>query len=96
MPQIRTLGRLADMQNQYLDEHPRADQHKAWRTVLEKSEHLALGTMVTVKAANRQIKIDVDTEHITSMVEPDGCYALNSDLPAEAADKDVIHSRYKY
>ncbi|MBI9087384.1 MAG: IS1634 family transposase [Desulfobacterales bacterium] len=92
---LAALQRLADAQNRYLAEHPRADQHRAWRTVLEKAERLALGTMVTVKADQRHIEVEVDTEYIAYIAELDGCYVLKSDLPADTADKKAIHDRYK-
>jgi len=92
---LACLQRLADAQNRYLAEHPRADQHKAWLKVMEKSERLALGSLVRITAVERHIEVEVDTEYIAYLAELDGCYALKSDLPAHAADRNVIHDRYK-
>jgi hypothetical protein len=37
----------------------------------------------------------VDTAYIAQLAELDGCYVIKSDLPAEVADKQAIHERYK-
>jgi len=92
---LAALKALADQQNRYLAEHPRADQYKAWQKVSEKQSRLCLGSFVTVTAENRQIKVEVDEEYLAEMAELDGCYALKTDVPVEAADKEVIHERYK-
>ena len=92
---LAMLQALADERNRYLSEHPRADQYKAWKKVIEKAERLALGSMVTVTAADRRIKVEVDTEYIAELAELDGCYVIKSDLSADVADKQVVHDRYK-
>jgi hypothetical protein len=92
---LSALKALADEQSRYLAEHPRADRHTAWKKVLEKGERLGLGSMVTVTAAARGIEVHVDTEYIAEIAELDGCYAIKSDLPVEAASKEIIHARYK-
>ena len=92
---LDTLQVLADEQNRYLTEHMRADQHKAWQKVIEKADRLGMGDLVTVTASDRRVSVNVDTEYISELKELDGCYVLKSDLPAEAADKHLIHTRYK-
>jgi len=92
---LAALKDLADRQNQYLAEHPRADQHKAWQKVSEKESRLGLGAFVTVTAEGREIKVEVNEEYLAEIAELDGCYALKTDLPVEAADKETIHERYK-
>jgi hypothetical protein len=92
---LSALKALADEQNRYLAEHPRADRHTAWKKVLEKGERMGLDSMVTVTAAARRIEVHVDTEYIAEIAELDGCYAIKSDLPVEAASKEIIHDRYK-
>jgi len=92
---LAVLQSLADRRNQYLAAHPRADQHKAWRLVIEKCSKLGLESLVAVTAENRRIKIEVDEEYLAEIAELDGCYALKTDLPAEAASAETIHDRYK-
>ena len=92
---LAALQALADEQNRYLAEHVRADQHVAWKKVIEKAGRLNLGSLVTVTCVDRCIRIELDTEYLAQLAELDGCYALKSDLPAAAADKQAIHDRYK-
>jgi len=86
---------LANGQNQYLAEHKRADEYKAWQKVMEKTSRLGLSSLVTVTASDRVIKVDVDEEYLSETAELDGCYALKTDVSHEAADKEAIHARYK-
>lgn len=91
---LSALQRLADEQNRYLAEHPRADRHTAWKKVIEKEERLGLSSFVSVTAAGRRVTIDVDTDYIAEMAELDGCYVIKSNLP-HAVEKEIIHDRYK-
>jgi hypothetical protein len=92
---LAALQALAAEQNLYLAEHPRADEYKAWKKVSDKDSKLRLSSIVTVTASDRQINVDVDTEYMAYLAELDGCYVIKSDLPDEAADKELIHGRYK-
>ena len=92
---LTALQTLVDQQNQYLAAHPRADQHKARLKVLEKEGRLGLSALVTVTAEDRHISIEVDEAYWAEVAELDGCYALKTDLPGEAADAETIHDRYK-
>ena len=47
---------------------------------------MGLSSLVTVTAADRRIKVTVDTEYMEQIAELDGCYALKTDLPPKAAD----------
>ena len=92
---LAALQRLADEQNRYLAEHPRADEFTAWKKVSDKDSKLNLSSIVTVTASDRHINVAVDTEYMAYLAELDGCYVIKSDLPVEAADKELIHDRYK-
>jgi hypothetical protein len=92
---LAALQRLADAQNRYLAEHPRADDYTAWKKVSEKESRLGLSSIVTVTAADRHIHVEVDTEYMAYLAELDGCYALKTNVPARVADKEMIHDRYK-
>ena len=54
-----------------------------------------MSTFVNVTAKDRHIKVEVDEEYLAEISELDGCYALKTDLPAEAAGAETIHDRYK-
>ena len=92
---LAALQRLADAQNRYLAEHPRADDYTAWKKVSEKESRLGLSSIVTVTAADRHIHVEVDTAYMAYLAELDGCYALKTNVPARVADKELIHDRYK-
>ena len=92
---LAALQKLADKQNEYLAEHPRADDFVAWKKVAEKHGKLKLNDWVTVKVKDRQVILEVDEENLKEISKLDGCYALKTDLPKETADKDLIHNRYK-
>ncbi len=92
---LAALQRLADAQNRYLAEHPRADDYTAWKKVSEKESRLGLSSIVTVTAVDRHIHVEVDTEYMAYLAELDGCYALKTNVPARVADKALIHDRYK-
>jgi transposase len=93
--ELAAVQRLADEQNRYLAEHPRADDYAAWKEVSEKKSRLGLSSIVTVTAADRRIHVEVDTEYVSYLAELDGCYTLKTDLPVQVADKELIHDRYK-
>jgi hypothetical protein len=92
---LATLQRLADAQNRYLAEHPRADDYAAWKKVSEKESRLGLNSITNVTAVDRRIQVEVDTEYMAYLAELDGCYTLKTDLPVQVADKALIHDRYK-
>ena len=92
---LAALQRLADEQSRYLAEHPRADEFTAWKKVSDKDSKLNLSSIVTVTASDRHINLEVDTEYMAYLAELDGCYVIKTDLPIEAADKELIHDRYK-
>jgi len=87
--------KLADEQNAYLAAHPKAGDTRAWRLVIDKCDRLGLSEFVTVKALNRLIILEVDEDYLRELAELDGCYALRTDLPAQAADAKTVHDRYK-
>ena len=92
---IAEVKALAERQNQYLAEHPKADEFKALQKVWEKQGRLNLNHYMTITAKDRCIKIEVDEAYLAEMASLDGCYALKTDLPTEAASPQIIHDRYK-
>ena len=92
---IEALKALAEQENKYLAEHPRADDYKAWKKVLDKGSRLKLTSLVTTTCKDRLIKVDVDEEYLAEIAELDGCYVIKTDLPSEAASKEEVHDRYK-
>jgi hypothetical protein len=92
---LLSLNALAEDQNQYLAEHPKASETKAWRLVTDKCAKMGLESFVTVRAEDRRVMVEVDEAYLKEISELDGCYALKTDLPAEAASAEIVHARYK-
>ena len=86
---------MAEQQNQYLAEHPKADEYKALKKAWEKEGRLKLNNYLTITCYERRIKIEVDEEYLAKDDELDGCYCIKTDLPAEAASTDKVHDQYK-
>jgi transposase len=85
----------AQEQNQYLADHPKADQHVAIKRVWEKESRLKVSDFLHTTAADRVITVRVYEEYLSEIAELDGCYVLKTDLPADVASVEIIHNRYK-
>ena len=90
-----TVQTFVERQNEYLANHPRAKAINAWEKVYEKIEQLNIGSWLNIKVDGRKISLEVDEERLTEIARLDGCYVLKTDLPAEVADKELVHKRYK-
>jgi len=95
-----SVQRLAEKQNTYLAEHPRASVEVASRKVAEKIERLRLGGWLSIAAeprnpAGRRVVLREDTEALSEASKFDGCYCLTTDLTAKQASKETVHDRYK-
>lgn len=82
-------------QNNYLAEHPKASVTVALQKVQEKIERLQLTAWLSVEAIKRELVLRIDKSALEHAARLDGCYVIKSDLPKEAADKQMIHDRYK-
>lgn len=85
----------AQKQNQYLADHPKADQYVAIKRVWEKESRLKVSNFLHTTAADRVITVKVYEEYLAEVAELDGCYVLKTDLATDVASKGVIHDRYK-
>ena len=90
-----TVQTFVERQNEYLANHPRAKAINAWEKVYEKIEQLNIDSWLNIKVDGRKISLEVDEERLTEIARLDGCYVLKTDLPAEVADKELVHKRYK-
>jgi transposase len=91
---LETLRKLAQKQNEYLIAHPKADPQRSWKLVSDKQSKLDVASWVTVRVEEGRIVVEVDEERLGE-IQLDGCYALKTDLPRDAADPETIHARYK-
>ncbi|MFH1090175.1 MAG: IS1634 family transposase, partial [Pseudomonadota bacterium] len=92
---LSALQSLAEKQNAYLAAHPKADPDRAFDLVVEKRNHLGLWDWVRIKDDDRRIILEVEEDTLREISELDGCYALQTDLPAAVASKELVHDRYK-
>ena len=95
LSRIEAVQALAAEQNKYLAAHPKADDFKAIEKVWDKKSRLKVGDLVKTTIKARVIQVEVDEEYLAEQAELDGCYVIKTDLPAEAADKERVHDRYK-
>lgn len=91
----KSIERFAKEKNEYLREHPKAKVSKAIEKVREKIERLKIDRWLKVEAQGRTLNLKVDDKALQEASLLDGCYVIKTDLPQEAADKQIIHDRYK-
>lgn len=82
-------------QNRYLADHPRARVAVALRKLAERCHKLRIDRWVVLSQDRRQIGIAKDRAALSEIAKLDGCYVLTTDLRGEAADKELVHQRYK-
>jgi transposase len=86
---------LVESQRAYLRDHPRAKLSTTEENVREKVARLRIDSWLTVQVEGRDLRLVVDEERLAEVSRLDGCYVIKTDLPAEVADKQVVHDRYK-
>jgi len=91
----RVLAQAVDDQNRYLAAHPRAKVEVALRKVQARGEKLRIREWVSLSTTGRRIVMTRDAERLSEIAKLDGCYVLKTDLSEQAADKVVVHDRYK-
>ena len=89
------VASLAAEQNAYLDGHPRAKTQTALARVRAKVERLHINGWLSVVAQGRTLQLVLDEAAREAESRLDGCYVLETDVPAQDADREIIHDRYK-
>jgi len=90
-----TLLKLIGKTNNYLEEHPKAKTENGVKKIAEKAKRLKMKGWISIKATDRTISLEIDSEALKEEEKFDGCYVLKTDLEAEKVSKEIIHSRYK-
>ena len=90
-----SVSRLQEKKNRYLAQHPRAKMGVAQREVASKIVRLKLDGWLKVVAADRELRLEEDSEALAEASRLDGCYVVKSDLPKQHADAQTVHDRYK-
>jgi transposase len=89
------VEKFLEKKNIYLREHQRAKVATAIKDVNKKIVQLRVDKWLYVIAEQRTLRLQVDTKALEDASHLDGCYVIKTDLPKKAADKQVIHDRYK-
>ena len=92
---LEYLKELVEKKNQYLKERKRAKPEVAYKELEKKIHKTKMASLVKIKMNNRSIELEIDQEAMQKAGELDGCYAIQTDLPLEAASKETVHQRYK-
>lgn len=92
---LRSLREFADERSVYLRDHIRAKVDIALRDVEVYASKLRLDDWTQLRTDGREISVNVMEEELTRVSRLDGCYALKTDAPAELADTEQVHNRYK-
>jgi len=90
-----SVEQLVNKKNRYLGEHARAKVETAIKDVTKKIVQLKLDKWLSVSSQQRTLELKVDDQALEEASLLDGCYVIKTDVPKEAADKQIIHDRYK-
>lgn len=80
--------------NQRLAQKPRAKVETLRKQAESWIAHYGFTTWLSVQVNGREITIAENATAAQDMAQLDGCYVLETDLPAEAADTRAVHERY--
>ena len=86
---------LVESQRAYLRDHSRAKLSTAEKNVREKIARLRIDSWLSVRVDGQDLHLVVNEERLAEVSRLDGCYVIKTDLPLQAADKQVVHDRYK-
>jgi hypothetical protein len=90
-----SISGLLGKKNNYLAEHPRAKPDVAQKEVASKIAQLKVDGWLKVQAADRELRLQEDSQALAEVSRLDGCYVVKSDLPKQYADAQTVHDRYK-
>jgi len=92
---LNGVRKLLNRKNLYLAERRGARIEVARREVEEKARQLEIDAWVKVVSQGRILELVIDEAVRREKAELDGCYVINTDVPAEVATAETIHDRYK-
>lgn len=91
----KNIDKLVEKKNTYLREHSKAKEYVAVREVKKKTKSLKCDKWLKVRRNARVLRIEQDDEILKETSSLDGCYVVKTSLPQKAADKQIIHDRYR-
>ncbi len=91
----KSIEKVLKNRNEYLNCHPRAWVSTAKDIVSEKIKNLKIDGWLKVEVMERTLSLKVDDKALKEASFLDGCYIIKTDLPEQAANKQIVHNRYK-
>jgi len=89
------IEKLTAEKNLYFKEHPRAKVATGIKEIMGKIKQLKVDKWLRLQSQDRILTLEADEECLKRESDLDGCYAIKTDIPKSAADKQIIHDRYK-
>ena len=81
--------------NTYLEEHPRAKVATQRRGLAARLEAFRGGDWLKLSVQQQRLVLTLDAPALEAAAVLDGCYVVETDLPATQADAQSVHDRYK-
>ena len=91
----QALEAAVQQANTYLKEHPRAQVATQRRKLAARLERFRVGDWLHLSVRGRRLGLKLDESAREAAAQLDGCYVVETDLPAPQADAQIIHDRYK-
>jgi hypothetical protein len=92
--QQRSWQSAMERANEHLEKHPKARPETAVRNLSARATRLKLSGWLSVEADGRKLRVSIDEQARVESARLDGCYVLQTDLPATAADARTVDARY--
>jgi transposase len=91
----KSIENRVEQKNLYLKEHSRAKTSTAAKEIKERIKRLKVEKWLKVREKDRMLTLEVLDDPLAEEACLDGCYVIKTDLPRDAADKQIVHDRYK-
>ncbi len=94
---LQVIEQAVIKQNEYLQNHPMATVDVALKRLLIKAQNLKIDHLIkySIDKESKTIQIQIDEEALADDSKLDGCYVIETDIPSQDIDKEIIHTRYK-
>ena len=92
---VRQLMARVERRNTFVREAPRADPAAGLRQLQAWAQQHRLATFVTLTVDGTEIRLTIDQAAQAEVATLDGCYALETDVPAAVMDASTVDARYR-
>jgi len=91
---LRALQAKVDERNEFVATSPRAIPEAGLKVIEDWAWHHKLRSFVTLTLDGRMIRCDIDETAKDEASLLDGCYAIETDVPAELLDPETVNDLY--